>query len=108
MIDASTELFLLTLQVPALSEGDDEYPNAWLALLRTNDALAPLLTSEPFHPYDFRSLLLDYTPGMERECGALFLIQECFTLEETGLIRAYFGRHLLLDSCGGEDLAHAS
>ena len=30
---------------------------------------------------------------MEQECGAFFLIQECFTLEEMGLIRAYFARH---------------
>ena len=33
VIDVRTCLHLLTLQVPALSDGDHEYPNAWLALL---------------------------------------------------------------------------
>ncbi len=93
VIAVHAPLYLLTLQVPAVPDGDHEYPNAWLALIRTNECLVLLQTSEPPHRYDFWSLLLDYTPGMERECGALFLIQECFTLEEMRLIRAYFERH---------------
>ena len=96
LINVGTPLYLLTLQVPAFSDGDDEYPNAWLALLRT---------STPYHQYNFRGLLLEYTPGMEQECGALFLMYECFTLEEVELIRAYFGRHpwqgaTLIEECG--------
>ncbi len=84
VIDASTPLFQLTLQVPQLPVTDRAYPNAWLALLWTNG---------PPRLYNFWSLLLDYTPGLEHEYGALFLMQDCFTSEEMELIRSYFERH---------------
>ncbi len=93
VIDASTPLFLLTLKVPTLSDSAHEYSNAWLALLRTSDY--------PYW-YNFERLMLDYTPGMEREYGAIFLMQDCFTWEEMGLIRAYFERY----SCPGATLVH--
>ncbi len=38
VIDASTPLFQLTLQVPQLPVTDRAYPNAWLALLRLEQA----------------------------------------------------------------------
>ncbi len=84
VIDASTPLFQLTLQVPQLPVTDRAYPNAWLAILWTNG---------PPRLYNFWSLLLDYTPGLEHEYGALFLMQDCFTSEEMELIRSYFERH---------------
>ncbi len=52
MIGALTPLFLLTLKVPQLPVNDQAYPNAWLALLRTG---------EPPPPYNFWSLMLDFT-----------------------------------------------
>ncbi len=46
--------------------------------------------------------MLDYTPGMEREYGAIFLMQDCFTWEELAMIQAYFERH----SWSGATLVH--
>ncbi len=84
VIDAGTELFLLTLQVPALPVRDRVYPNAWLALLRTGD---------PPQLYDFVSLIGDYTHDRKHDYAELFLVQDCFTAEQMELIRSYFERH---------------
>ena len=81
VIDASTPLFQLTLEVPQLSVNDWTYPNAWLALLRTSDSPSW---------YSFERLILDFTPGMEPDYGAIFLMQDCFTWEELAMIQNCF------------------